>query len=173
MLSLTKRVHLIGIGGIGVSAVARILMSRGFQVSGSDVRESQLTTALRNEGATVTIGHDAALIEGSDMVVYSTAIPDTNPELVAARNSEITVKHRAEILGALLKGYRSLGVIGTHGKGTVCAMSTKVLDTAGRNPSFIIGGLLNDFGCNARATDSDTLVVEIDESDGSLVHVRP
>jgi UDP-N-acetylmuramate--alanine ligase len=173
MLSETKRVHLIGIGGIGVSAVARVLMSRGFEVSGSDVRESQLTLALRNEGATVTIGHNAALIEGADLVVYSTAIPDTNPELVAARNGDFVVKHRAELLGEMLKGLKSVGVIGTHGKGTVCAMVTKILDTGGLDPSFIIGGLLNDFGCNARATGSDTIVVEIDESDGSLVHVRP
>ena len=173
MLADIKRIHLIGIGGIGVSAVARMLLARGFQVSGSDVRESQLTEALREEGATVTIGHHADNIAGTDLVVYSTAIPDTNPELVFARSSDVRVEHRAKVLGALLTDRKSVGIIGTHGKGTVSAMVTNILEAAGRNPSFIIGGLLNNFSCNARATDSDHIVVEIDESDGSLVHVRP
>ena len=173
MLKGVERVHLIGIGGIGVSAVARVLLRRGFVVSGSDVRESQLTEALRAEGATVTIGHDAGLVEDTDLVVYSTAIPDTNCELVAARGGDVRVEHRALVLGALLDGWRSVGVIGTHGKGTVSAMCTVALDAAGRNPSFIIGGLLENYGCNARVTGGDHLVVEIDESDGSLVHVRP
>lgn len=173
MLNGVQRVHLIGIGGIGVSAVARVLLARGFQVSGSDVRESQLTTALRGEGANVVIGHDPALVEAVDLVVYSTAIPDTNPELVRARETGVRVQHRAEVLGALLDGWLSVGVIGTHGKGTVSAMITAALEAAGHDPSFIIGGLLHDYGLNARVTGSRHLVVEIDESDGSLVHVRP
>ncbi len=173
MLSTIRRVHLIGIGGIGVSAVARVLMARGFEVSGSDVRESQITLALREEGATVTIGHDASLVDDVDLVVYSTAIPATNPELVAARERGVKVEHRARILGALLETWNSVGVIGTHGKGTVSAMTTACLEAAGENPSFIIGGLLLDYGLNARVTDSNHVVVEIDESDGSLVHVRP
>ncbi|MFT7624369.1 MAG: UDP-N-acetylmuramate--alanine ligase [Myxococcota bacterium] len=173
MLHKIERVHLIGIGGIGVSAVARVLMARGFKVSGSDVRESQLTTALRNEGATVTIGHSADLVDGVDLVIYSTAIPATNPELVSARAKGVKVEHRARILGALLETLNSVGIIGTHGKGTVSAMTTACLEAAGRDPSFIIGGLLLDYGLNARVTDSQDVVVEIDESDGSLVHVRP
>ena len=173
-----SKVHLIGIGGIGVSAVARVLLARGFRVSGSDVRESQLTLALRAEGAEVTIGHRAELVEDRDLVVYSTAIPDTNPELVAARALGVPLRHRAEVLGALLPAWRSVGVIGTHGKGTVSAMITRVLDAAGRDPSFIIGGLLLDYRTNARVTappesGRGLVVVEIDESDGSLVHVRP
>ena len=174
MLDGVKRIHLIGIGGIGVSAVARVLMARGYAVSGSDVRESQLTVALQAEGATVTIGHDAALVEGVDLVVYSTAIPDTNPELRAARDRGVRLAHRAEVLGAVLAAWNSIGVIGTHGKGTVSAMTTRILDAANRNPSFIIGGLLHDYQTNARVTSGDgDVVVEIDESDGSLVHVRP
>ena len=174
MLEGVKRIHLIGIGGIGVSAVARVLLARGFQVTGSDVRESQLTIALRQEGATVTIGHDAALVDDVDLVVYSTAIPDTNPELVAARNNGVKLLHRAEVLGAVLSAWNSVGVIGTHGKGTVSAMITRILDAANRNPSFIIGGLLQDYGTNARVTGGEgDVVVEVDESDGSLVHVRP
>ena len=173
MLSGAERVHLIGIGGIGVSAVARVLLARGFRVSGSDVRESQLTKALRTEGARVTIGHDAELVDQADLVVYSTAIPETNPELVAARERGMTVRHRAEILGELLGAWDSVGVIGTHGKGTVSAMITGILEAAGQDPSFIIGGLLNDYGRNARVTPGGVVVVEIDESDGSLVHVKP
>ncbi len=173
MLSSIRRVHLIGIGGIGVSAVARVLMARGFEVSGSDVRESQLTEAMRDSGATVTIGHDASLVDGVDMVVYSTAIPATNPELVAARERGIRVEHRARVLGALLEHWNSIGIIGTHGKGTVSAMITACLEAAGLEPSFIIGGLLGNYHTNARVTSSEHVVVEIDESDGSLVHVRP
>jgi len=176
MLKDVKSIHLIGIGGIGVSAVARGLLAMGFDVSGSDVRESQLTSSIREEGANVTIGHDATLIEDKDLVVYSTAIPDTNPELVAARASSGRVVHRAEVLGAMLDGWESFGVIGTHGKGTVSAMVTSILEAAGTHPSFIIGGLLNEYGTNTRfnaSRDPRHLVVEIDESDGSLVHVRP
>jgi UDP-N-acetylmuramate--alanine ligase len=174
VLEGVERIHLIGIGGIGVSAVARVLLARGYQVTGSDVRESQLTLALREEGAHVTIGHNAALIEGVDLVVYSTAIPDTNPELVAARSRGVKLAHRAEVLGAVLSAWNSVGVIGTHGKGTVSAMTTRILDAAERNPSFIIGGLLQDYGTNARVTGGEgDVVVEVDESDGSLVYVRP
>ncbi len=177
MLEGVHRVHLIGIGGIGVSAVARVLLARGFQVSGSDVRESQLTQGLRDEGADVTIGHRADLVDGADLVVYSTAVPATNPELIAARERGVPVRHRAEVLGALLPAWRSVGVVGTHGKGTVSAMITRCFESAGRDPSFIIGGLLLDYGTNARVTapaeGKGHAVVEIDESDGSLVHVRP
>ena len=174
MLEGVERIHLIGIGGIGVSAVARVLLARGYQVTGSDVRESQLTLALREEGAHVTIGHNAALIEGVDLVVYSTAIPDTNPELVAARSRGVKLAHRAEVLGAVLSAWNSVGVIGTHGKGTVSAMTTRILDAAERNPSFIIGGLLQDYGTNARVTGGDgDVVVEVDESDGSLAFFQP
>ena len=176
ILQDVQRIHLIGIGGIGVSAVARGLLAMGYDVSGSDVRESQLTIAIRNEGARVTIGHDASLIEDKDLVVYSTAIPDTNPELIAARASDVRVVHRAEVLGAMLAGWESLGVIGTHGKGTVSAMITSILEAAQKKPSFIIGGLLNEYGTNTRFhahAEARYLVVEIDESDGSLVHVQP
>jgi UDP-N-acetylmuramate--alanine ligase len=176
MLEGIKHVHLIGIGGIGVSGVARALLAQGFTVSGSDVRESSITTALRHEGADVTIGHDANLIDGCDLVVFSTAIPDTNPELVAARARDVPLRHRAEVLGSLLDGWRSVGVIGTHGKGTVSAMTTAILEAAEVHPSFIIGGILQDYHTNTRVNpggENEFLVVEIDESDGSLVRVRP
>ena len=170
--------HLIGLGGIGVSGVAFALLARGQRVTGSDVRESQLTLALRAAGATVHIGHDAAHLRGADVVVVSTAIPETNPELVAARAQGLDVRHRSEVLGALLADYpTAIGVIGTHGKGTTSAAITWLLERAGRAPSFIIGGLLENFGkINARVTapgPDAVIVAEVDESDGSLVNVHP
>ncbi len=171
---------MIGIGGIGVSAVARGLLGLGYEVTGSDVRASQITRALEAEGATVHIGHDAAYVDGVDLVVYSTAIPETNPELVAARRQAqlgggAKLAHRAEVLGAILAAHkRSVGVVGTHGKGTVSSALTRILEAAGWNPAFLIGGLLEDFGkVNARITDRGYVVAEVDESDGSLRHVHP
>jgi UDP-N-acetylmuramate--alanine ligase len=175
MLDGVGRVHLIGIGGIGVSGVARALMALGYEVTGSDVRQSQLTEALASEGAKVTIGHDARLIDGADLVVYSTAVPETNPELVAARAQGIPVRHRAEVLGAVLARHAvAVGVIGTHGKGTVSSGIAWLLEQGGQNPAFIIGGMLHDFGrLNARLNDGHLIVAEVDESDGSLKHVHP
>ncbi|MGM0577705.1 MAG: UDP-N-acetylmuramate--L-alanine ligase [Myxococcota bacterium] len=170
-----QRIHLIGIGGIGVSGVARALMALGYEVTGSDVRESQITLALREEGATVHIGHDPAHVEGADLVVVSTAIPDTNPELVAARDRGVPVRHRAELLGEVLARHEeAVGVVGTHGKGTVSSAITWVLEEAGREPGFVIGGMLENMDrMNARLTGRDLVVAEVDESDGSLRHVHP
>ncbi len=176
MLDDIRRVHLIGIGGIGVSGVARALLGLGYEVSGSDVRESQITTALRHEGATVHIGHSADHVRGVDLVVFSTAVPETNPELVAAREQGVPVRHRAEVLGAILDLHETaVGVIGTHGKGTVSAAIAWILEQAGARPGFIIGGMLENFAkLNARLDPARRLVVaEVDESDGSLKHVHP
>ena len=175
MLGDAQRIHLIGIGGIGVSGVARALLAMGKDVTGSDVRESQITTALRDDGAVVHIGHDARYVTDADLVVYSTAVPDTNPELVAARELGVPVLHRSAVLGAVLDTQPlSIGVVGTHGKGTVSSSVTWMLEQDGRSPSFIIGGLLENFGhLNARLTDGQPLVAEVDESDGSLRNVHP
>lgn len=176
----STRIHLIGLGGIGVSGVAFALLARGYRVSGSDVRESQLTLWLRERGATVYIGHSPSHLDGVDLVVVSTAIPAGNPELVAAHERGIETRHRSEILGALLAGFPiAIGVIGTHGKGTTSSAITHILDVAAVGsghvgPSFIIGGLLENFGkTNSRLTGSDTIVAEVDESDGSLKNVFP
>lgn len=172
---LTTRIHLLGIGGIGVSGVAHALLTRGYRVSGSDVRESQLTLGLRARGATVTIGHAARNLDGVDLVVVSTAIPASNPELIAAHERGLEVRHRSELLGALVAAHPiAIGVIGTHGKGTTSAAITWLLETAGKDPSFIIGGLLDNFAkTNARLSGGDILVAEVDESDGSLKNVHP
>lgn len=170
--------HLIGIGGIGVSGVARLLHARGLDVQGSDVRESQLTLALRELGIRVTIGHAAQNVEGADTVVVSTAIPETNVEFIAARDKGLRLLHRSEALGALLENRRGIGIIGTHGKGTVSAAVTWLLDQAGMQPGYVIGGLLQNYGVNASdgavlPTGEHWLVAEVDESDGSLVNSRP
>ena len=160
--------HFIGIGGIGVSAVARIAIGRGFAVTGSDIRQSQLTEAMAALGARVHIGHEASNIDGADVVVVSTAIPDHNPELVAAKERGVALLHRSELLAAFLAETRSIGVTGTHGKGTTSAMITRILDAAGRDPGFIIGGMLNNFGTNARrGRRRVSWSSEVDESDGT------
>ena len=171
MLKPGTRLHFLGIGGIGVSAVARVALERGYPVSGSDVRRSALTDTMESLGARVTIGQRAENIEGAEVIVLSTAIPAHNPELVAARERGLPILHRSELLAALLSERLSVGVTGTHGKGTVSAMITKMLDAAGREPGFIIGGLLLDYNLNARAGKGDVIVAEVDESDGSHANI--
>ena len=169
--------HLIGIGGIGVSGIARLLKARGLDVQGSDVRQSQITLALQSEGIRVTIGHSAANLDGADIVVVSTAIPAANPELLAAKARGMRILHRSEALGALVGQTRSIGVIGTHGKGTVSGAITWLLEAARLQPGFVIGGLLLNWGTNARPPATvhgqQWLVAEVDESDGSLVNSKP
>ena len=171
MLKPGTKLHFLGIGGIGVSAVARVAIERGYPVSGSDVRQSALTDTMEALGARVTIGQRAENIEGAEVIVLSTAIPAHNPELLAARERGLPILHRSELLAALLSERLSVGVTGTHGKGTVSAMITKMLDAAGREPGFIIGGLLLDYNLNARAGKGDVIVAEVDESDGSHANI--
>ena len=166
-------VHLLGIGGIGVSALARMLLQSNVPVSGCDVRESTLTTALRAEGVDVRIGHSPKHLANSEAVVYSTAVPEDNPELAAARESNSEVLHRSELLGVLCDQHFTVGVTGTNGKGTVATMITWILEAAGMEPSFYIGGLCPNLGTNARCAGSGPLVAELDESDGSLVNIQP
>ncbi len=168
-----RRFHFIGIGGIGVSAVARIAIGRGFAVSGSDVRRSALTDTMESLGATVSIGHAASNIDGADMVVVSTAIPEHNEELVEAKRRGTAMVHRSELLAWLVSTTpRSVGVTGTHGKGTTSAMISRILDIAGRDPGFVIGGILENYGINARAGGGEVIVAEVDESDGSHRNVH-
>ncbi|HPV04372.1 MAG TPA: UDP-N-acetylmuramate--L-alanine ligase [Myxococcota bacterium] len=168
-----KHFHFIGIGGVGVSAVARQVLHAGHKVSGSDVRESCLTIEMRNAGADVFIGHNPENLRGADLVVVSTAIPETNQELLAARKAGIPVVHRSMILDAVMRGRKSIGVTGTNGKGSVSAMITWLLECAGVNPAFAIGARLLNFQTNSRPTDGETIVCELDESDGSFTNIRP
>lgn len=167
------RVHLVGIGGAGMSGIARLLLSRGATVSGSDAKESRVLAALRASGARVFVGHAAENVEGAETVVVSTAIRESNPELAAARQRRMRVLRRAEALAALMLGSRGVAVAGTHGKTTTTSMLTVALQHAGLDPSFAIGGDLNEAGSNAHSGSGDVFVAEADESDGSFLLLAP
>lgn len=175
-LARLGRVHIVGIGGAGMSGIARIMLARGVPVSGSDAKDSRRLTALRALGAEVHVGHDAAHLDSDgvtvDTVVVSTAIPDSNPELAAARRRGIRVLSRAEALAAVMAGYRVVAVSGTHGKTTTTSMLTVTLQHCGADPSFAIGSELNESGSNAHLGTGDLFVVEADESDGSFLQLN-
>ena len=167
------RVHLVGIGGAGMSGIARVLLARGVRVSGSDARSSRTTAALTALGATVRTGHAAEHVDDADTVVVSTAIRQDNPELVAARERGLRVLLRAEALAALMTGRRGVAVAGTHGKTTTTSMLTVAVQHCGVDPSFAIGGDLNEAASNAHHGSGALFVVEADESDGSFLAYRP
>jgi UDP-N-acetylmuramate--alanine ligase len=166
-------VHFIGIGGAGMSGIARILLARGVRVSGSDRRDSPTLLALRALGARVELGHDAAHVGDADTVVVSTAIRADNPELVAARSGGLRVLPRAVALAAVMAGRRSVAVAGTHGKTSTTSMLTVAVQACGVDASFAIGGNLNESGSNAHAGESDVFVAEADESDRSFLLLSP
>jgi UDP-N-acetylmuramate--alanine ligase len=166
-------VHLVGIGGAGMSGIARVLLARGASVSGSDAKDSRTVSALRALGATVSVGHSAEALDGARTVVVSTAIRDDNPELVEARRRGLQVVPRAQALAALMAGRRGVAVAGTHGKTTTTSMLTVAAQRCGVDPSFAIGGDLNEAGSNAHHGTGDLFVVEADESDGSFLAYRP
>ncbi|MEO7059246.1 MAG: UDP-N-acetylmuramate--L-alanine ligase [Lapillicoccus sp.] len=167
------RVHFVAIGGAGMSGVARIMLTRGLRVSGSDAKESPLLRSLRAEGAVVHVGHDPALVQGVDTVVISSAIRDSNPELVAARAAGLRVLHRAQALASTMTGARRVAVAGANGKTTTTSLLTVALQACGIDPSFAIGGELARAGTNAHLGTGDVFVVEADESDGSFLVYRP
>lgn len=173
--STLGRVHIIGIGGAGMSGIARILVARGNLVTGSDAKESRRVAALRALGIDVWVGHDADRIQANeiDCVVISTAIKESNVELAAARAAGIQVLHRSQALGALMDGSRPVAVAGTHGKTTTTSMVTVALQHCGADPSFAIGSELNESGSNAHVGTGDLFVVEADESDGSFLRIEP
>ena len=167
------RVHFIGIGGAGMSGIARIMLARGLPVSGSDAKDSVTLAALRALGATVHVGHAAANVGDADTVVVSTAIREANPELVEARRRGLRVLHRAGALASVMVGRRAVAVAGTHGKTTTTSMLTVALQHCGADPSFAIGGNLNESGANAHNGSGDVFVAEADESDGSFLLYSP
>ena len=167
------RVHLIGIGGAGMSGIARILLDRGVAVSGSDAKDSRALAALRAMGAEVHVGHDAAHVGSADTVVVSSAIRENNPEYAAARSRGLRVLPRAAALAAVMAGSRGVAVAGTHGKTTTTSMLTVAAQHCGADPSFAIGGQLNEAGSNAHYGTGDVFVAEADESDGSFLLLSP
>nr|WP_130346471.1 UDP-N-acetylmuramate--L-alanine ligase [Herbihabitans rhizosphaerae] len=172
-----ERAHLIGIGGAGMSGVARILLARGKKVSGSDAKESRAFLALRAQGAHIAVGQDPSnvdlLTDGPTAVVVSTAIKEDNPELVEARERGIPVLHRSEALAGLMLGHRVACVAGTHGKTSTTSMLTVALQHCRLDPSFAIGGDLNESGANAYQGSGGIFVAEADESDGSFLVFSP
>ncbi|SMY12564.1 UDP-N-acetylmuramate--L-alanine ligase [Brevibacterium jeotgali] len=167
------RVHFIGIGGAGMSGIARVMLARGIAVSGSDARDSDVVTGLRALGAMVTIGHAGDTVEDVDTVVVSSAIRDDNPELVRARGLGLRVVHRSSALGSLMTDRRTVAVAGTHGKTTTTSMTTVALQACAADPSFVIGGVLTATGANAHEGTGDVFVAEADESDGSFLLYEP
>jgi UDP-N-acetylmuramate--alanine ligase len=166
-------VHLIGIGGVGMSGLARLLLTRGIRVSGSELRDWPALAGLRALGGTIHMNHQPSNLDGVDTVVYSTAIPADHLELVEARSRGLRVMHRSEALAAAMTGRRAVAVAGTHGKTTTTSMVTLVLQHAGLDPSFVIGGEISEVGSNAHHGSGDYFVVEADESDRSFLLYRP
>lgn len=166
-------IHLIGIGGVGMSGIARLLLRRGVQVSGSDAKESAVLAGLRADGAQVSIGHRADQVPAAGTLVVSSAVRADNPELVEARARGLRVLHRSEALAALMLGRRAVAVAGTHGKTTTTGMTTVLLRTCGLDPSFAIGGELTEGGLGAYEGSGEAFVAEADESDGSFLLYRP
>jgi len=171
--SVPESVHLVGIGGAGMSGIARILAQRGHRVSGSDLLEGRAVISLRALGVRVDLGHDAEHVAGAGAVVISSAIPASNPEVVAAVERGIPVVPRAQMLASILSKDRSVLVAGTHGKTTTTAMTVVALHAAGIDPTFAIGGELNEAGTNAHAGADAFAVAEADESDRSFLAYEP
>lgn len=168
-----KRVHMIGIGGAGMSAIAQVLLSEGVQVSGSDLEASSYTERLQQMGANVFIGHAANQVGDAQAVIVSSAIPPDNPELVEAKQRGIPVLHRADALALLMQEKISVAIAGTHGKSTTTAMIGHILAYAGYDPTILVGAEVIDFGSNCLIGRSDWFVTEADESDGSFLKLSP
>ena len=166
-------IHLVGIGGTGLSAIARVLLESGFTVSGSDMQDSPLAQAVREAGAQVFIGHTAGNIAGADQIVRSSAIPDENVEVQQAYNTGVPVLKRADFLGQLMEGRQGIAVAGTHGKTTTSAMIAWMLYALGQDPSFIVGGVINNLETNARSGHGSSFVIEADEYDHMFLGLQP
>ncbi len=167
------KIHFIGIGGAGMSGIARIMLAKGFNISGSDKNDSSLLTSLKALGAEIFIGHDAQNLGEAELVIISSAIAETNPELLAAKARSIQVVQRANALAWLMSESTSIAVAGTHGKTTTTAMLTVALQSAGLDPSFAIGGTINTAGTNAHSGSGSIFIAEADESDGSFLAYQP
>ncbi len=172
-MRLSSTVHFIGISGIGMSALARILLQRGYRVTGSSDRATPLTAQLSKEGATIAIGHQAKNVGAARTVIVSSAIGAENPELLAARERDLEIVHRGALLAHLMEDRRGIAVAGTHGKTTTTAMVASVLEAGGIDPAVVVGGERADTNSNARDGKGAWFVAESDESDGSFLDLRP
>lgn len=168
-----RRIHMIGVGGSGMSGIAEVLVNLGYQVGGSDLRASAVTERLQNMGVDIFIGHVADNVAGADVVVSSSAVDESNPEVGAARQARIPVVPRAEMLAELMRYRHGIAVAGTHGKTTTTSLIAAVFGEAQLDPTFVIGGLVNSVGSNAQLGAGRFLIAEADESDASFLHLQP
>ncbi len=173
MRELVRHIHFVGIGGIGMSGIAEVLLNLGFQISGSDISRTKIIDRLEKAGATIFIGHDASNMEGADAVVYSSALEETNSEIQAAMHQSVPLVPRAEMLGELMRFRKGIAVAGTHGKTTTTSLIGAVLAGAGIDPTLIVGGVVNSMHSNARLGKGEYMVAEADESDASFLHLQP
>lgn len=173
IMKKTEHIHFIGIGGYGMSAIARVLLEMGYKITGSDVAEQSLTQRLVEGGAVIHYGHKAEYVEGADTVVYSTALPEDNVERVEALRLGIPTIHRSQMLARLLNERQGIAVAGAHGKTTTSSMTALAMEECGTDPTYIIGGEIVGFGTNAKAGKSEFVVAEADESDGTFLQYHP
>ena len=168
-----NKIHFVGIGGAGMCGIAEVLLNTGYAISGSDIRQSRVTERLQLMGAEVFIGHAKSNVANVDVVVCSSAVDDENPEIKAAKQARIPIVPRAEMLAELMRYRHAIAVAGTHGKTTTTSLIASIFAEADKDPTFVIGGLLNSAGTNARLGESRYLVAEADESDASFLHLQP
>ena len=168
-----KKIHFVGIGGAGMIGIARVLLKKGYKISGSDVVDSSDLQKLRKDGAKVFIGHKKENIKDSNLLVVSSAIDKNNPELVHAKKKSITTIPRAEMLGSIMIGYESIAIAGSHGKTTTTSMIAKIISKAGLSPTYVVGGKVLSTDENSDLGEGKYIVVEADESDGTFTHLQP
>jgi UDP-N-acetylmuramate--alanine ligase len=168
-----RRIHFVGIGGAGMCGIAEVLLNQGYEIAGSDIKAGKTTERLEGFGAQVFIGHRAENVAGADVIVVSTAIDNENPEIAAAREARLPIVRRAEMLAELMRYRHGIAVAGTHGKTTTTSLVSSILGEEGLDPTFVIGGLLNSAGTNAKLGASRYFVAEADESDASFLHLQP
>lgn len=168
-----SKIHFIGIGGIGMSGIADVLLSRGFKVSGSDAVQNALTDSLSKKGAEIFIGHHETNLNEVGCIVYSTAINTSNPEIIRAKKDNIPLVRRAQMLAEIMKGTQSIAIAGSHGKTTTSGMVSTIFQSAGKDPTFVVGGIISNLGTNALSGEGTHFIAEADESDGSFLLLHP